>query len=260
MGLSIQHFRKGVITLKIGVFTDPHYAKVERLNHTRRPELSLDKLKEACAYFSTEKADAIVCLGDWISVYRDKDEISNCLKEMAEVTKSTHIPVYTCMGNHDREIFTREEFAALSGAVISPCLVEDDQSALILLDANYKRNGDPWPDHYEDWTETSIPKDQMEWLEKTLSSLKTRSLSCTIAMHQVADPQIATDPSIQEGPLHVIENAEAFRSLIASYDNVSLVLQGHYHFGSHTTIGSTVYVTMKAMCEGEDNSYGIFLI
>ena len=54
--------------MKLGLFTDPHYALADRLVNTRRPRLSLDKLKEALAVFQKEQVDAVVCLGDWISI------------------------------------------------------------------------------------------------------------------------------------------------------------------------------------------------
>ena len=33
--------------MKLGVFTDPHYALADRVTGTRRPRLSMSKLREA---------------------------------------------------------------------------------------------------------------------------------------------------------------------------------------------------------------------
>lgn len=236
----------GELLMKIGVFTDPHYALADRLLETRRPILSLGKLKESCDAFREAQVDAIFCLGDWISVYGSVDEMTDRLREMAETVHAVDVPVFTCMGNHDREIFTKEAFESISKVKTAPCVFEDTHSKVILLDANYKRNGEPWPDHYEDWTQTCIPTDEVEWLKTQLVSGK----KSVVLLHQPLDETISLD--------HVVENAKEIKQILKESGKVDLVLQGHYHFGGDQTEDGIRYLTLNAMCEEEVNSYYIF--
>ena len=232
--------------MKLGVFTDPHYALADRLVNSRRPRLSLGKIREALAAFKEADVDAILCLGDWISVWDTKETMTARLCDFVAEVKAAGLPVYTCMGNHDGEIFTREEFKEITGFTVCPCVLEDDHSKVILLDANYLRTGEPWPPMCTDWTQTAVPADELAWLEQQLACEKT----CLVALHQNLDPNI-TYP-------HRPENADAVRNVIRKAGNVPLVLQGHYHFGGDATIDGTRYLTLNAMCEEEKNSYLIY--
>ena len=229
--------------MKLGIFTDPHYALADRLTGTRRPRLSIGKVREAMAAFQQAKVDAILCLGDWISLWGGREETADRLREFAEEVQKPGLPVYTCMGNHDREAFSREEFAALTKAVAAPCLLEDEGSRVVLLDANYLRSGEPWPPDCSDWTQAALPDWEVRWLEEQLNCQKT----CLVALHQNLDPSIS-DP-------HRPENAAQIREVIRLGGHVPLVLQGHYHFGGDQTLDGTRYLTLRAMCEQEENSY-----
>ena len=232
--------------MRLGVFTDPHYCFEDRLVKTRRPRLSLGKIREALAAFKETGVEVILCLGDWISVWDTKEYMAARLDDFAKEVKAAGLPVYTCMGNHDGEIFTREEFKEITGFCVSPCVVEDDRCKVILLDANYLRTGEPWPPMCTDWTQTAVPADELAWLEQELACGKT----CLVAMHQNVDPNISYP--------HRPENADAVRNVIRKAGNVPLVLQGHYHFGGDATIDGTRYLTLNAMCEEEENSYFIY--
>lgn len=231
--------------MKLGVFTDPHYGLADRLVRTRRPRLSMGKLEEALTAFRAEGVEAILCLGDWISVWGTKEEMTACLQTLAGRVQAAGVPVYTCMGNHDREVFSREEFAALTGAQVAPCVLEDERCRVILLDANFLRTGEPWPPNCTDWTQTALPAEELAWLEEKLACEKT----CLVALHQNLDPGISRP--------HVLENDARVREIIRRAGNVPLVLQGHYHFGGDTVLAGTRYLTLRAMCEEEENSYMI---
>lgn len=234
--------------MKLGLFTDPHYALADRLVNTRRPRLSLDKLKEALTVFQNEQVDAVVCLGDWISIWDTREVMAQRLREFVQPLHKTGLPVYTCMGNHDAEAFSREEFAALTGFTLAPCILEDAESRVILLDANYLRDGFPWPPHFEDWTQTALPQEELLWLKEQLQTPKR----CLVALHQNLDPGIS--------PEHVLENAADVRRVIAEAGNVRLVLQGHYHFGHEAVLDGIPYHTLTAMCEGEENAFRVYTL
>ena len=50
--------------MKLGLFTDPHYSSLKVTCVTRRPSLSLGKMREALAAMAD--CDLILCLGDLI--------------------------------------------------------------------------------------------------------------------------------------------------------------------------------------------------
>lgn len=232
--------------MKLGIFTDPHYGVLKEDLVTRRPSMSLNKLKTVVGKFKEAQVDAIICLGDWITIYPDRDVMTDCLLKMAEVAKSVNIPIYTCMGNHDGEVFSKEEFKELTGFTISPCTFEEGDKKVILLDANYMRDGSPWPPHYDDWTATSIPKDEIVWLKNELNTEKT----CFVGMHQCINPNIDSN--------HVMENQEEVRGIIKEAGNVPFVIQGHYHPGEDETIDGIRYYTLRALCEMEELNYLIY--
>ena len=229
--------------MKLGVFTDPHYALADRVTGTRRPRLSMSKLREALDAFRAAEVNAILCRGDWINLWGSREEMEARLREFASELRKTGLPVYTCMGNHDREVFSREEFEALTGAVIAPCTLEDEACRVILLDANFLRDGSPWPPHCSDWTQTALPDGELHWLAEKLNCGKT----CLVALHQNLDPGIS-DP-------HRLENDVRVREVIRLAGNAPLVLQGHYHFGGDRMLSGTRYLTLPAMCEEEENSW-----
>ncbi|MBR4888070.1 MAG: metallophosphoesterase [Clostridia bacterium] len=230
--------------MKLGVFTDPHYAYENSPEEPRRPGPSLERLREALTAFKEAKVEGILCLGDWIKVQGTTECMTACLQEFAQEVKSAGLPVYTCMGNHDNEIFTREEFKELTGLTVCPCVVEDEHSKVILLDANFMRTGEPWPPRFTDWTQTAVPADELAWLEEQLCCEKT----CVVALHQNLDPNIIYSLRV--------ENADAVRNVIRRAGNVPLVLQGHEHRGGDAVIDGTRYLTLKSMSE-EQNSHFI---
>lgn len=234
--------------MKLGIFTDPHYALADRLVNTRRPRLSMGKLKEALDAFQKEQVDAVVCLGDWISIWDTRETMAQRLREFILPLRETGVPVYTCMGNHDAEAFTREEFAALTGFTLAPCVLEDDESRVILLDANAMRDGSPWPPYFEDWTQTALPQEEFLWFKEQLQTNKR----CLVGLHQNLDPGISGE--------HVLENAAEVRRLIHEAGNVRMVLQGHYHFGHEAVLDGIRYHTLTAMCEEEENSFMIYTL
>ncbi|MCF0136408.1 MAG: metallophosphoesterase [Lachnospiraceae bacterium] len=245
--------------MKIGFFTDPHYAQLDKAG-TRRPALSAEKLKRVCAVFEQEQVDAIVCLGDWIQIRSSREEMTESLKTLSQIVRETArrmgVPALTCMGNHDREAFTREEFLELSKLQVSPCILEEETehglNRLILLDANYMRTGEPWPDHFEDWTETCVPEDQVLWLKEQLQGAR-----CLVAVHQVLDPDIGDNLDIPVNEGHIIENQAQIRRILSESHNVELVMQGHFHWGGEHTHDGIIYRTLEALCEEEKEPYYI---
>ena len=227
--------------MKLGIFTDPHCCAADRIGEVRRPALSMGKLRETMAYFVGAGADAVICLGDVLNIWGTQEEMESCLDEVSALLCGTGIPVLCCPGNHDCEIFTKDEFARRSGFVCAPACVDMNGVRLILLDANYFSDGESYTPTRSDWTDTFIPETELERLKKALDT----DLECHIFLHQVLDPDIDR--------YHQVSNGAEVRKILANAGNVRGVWQGHYHFGGENTVDGIPYHTLPSVCTEEEN-------
>ena len=90
-----------------------------------------------------------------------------------------------------------------------------------------------------DWTDTYYPYE--EQLRQTLNSLTG---DIYLFMHQNVDPGIRAD--------HRLSNDDAIRAIIETSGKVRTVYQGHYHPGYQSENHGIPYITLPAMCEGDD--------
>ncbi len=234
--------------MKIGLFTDTHYCDVESLG-TRRPSLSLKKVKIAMDTFKNEGVDMVFCLGDLVDCPEGytKEGTLHSLRKALSLIRSYEIPFYMVPGNHDYIALKGEELEA-EGVKIPPYVVENDQIRFILLDANYRSSMIRFDVAGVVWTDSNLPKEQVEFLR---DSLKTEK-SCVVLVHE------NLDPTLHES--HIIKNAKEIREIIRNAGNVKMVLQGHCHSGNELTIDNIPYITVSAMCEGDSIPFKIIEI
>lgn len=237
--------------MKIGLFSDPHYCQADDIGLNRRPILSLNKLKEAMDEFKKNDVDVCFCLGDLIDHAQNdtKEDVLNNLKEVLSIINSYNLPFYYVPGNHDFVDLSRQELKE-SGLPIffEPKLVEFDNYNFVLLDANFRSSGEHFDTEGVVWDDANIPKKDLFILQKLLSKNK----KSIVMVHE------NLDPTVQEQ--HIIKNAEDVRKIIKESGHVSMVIQGHYHYGSEWQDNDIPYHTVKAMCIGTDNSYEIIEI
>lgn len=233
--------KEGADRMKLGIFTDPHCCGADRIVEVRRPVLSMGKLRETMDYFAVQGADAVICLGDVLNIWGAQDEMNTCLDKVAALLSGYGMPVLCCPGNHDCEIYTKEEFAARSGFICSPACVDMGGVRLILLDANYFSDGESYSPARSDWTNSCLPGTEIQRLKEALGT----DLPCHIFLHQVLDP--GTEER------HLVKNAEEIRKMLASAGNVRGVWQGHYHSGAESVIDGIPYHTLPAVCVEEEN-------
>ena len=231
--------------MKIVLFTDSHYCSKEVTCKTRRPILSLGKVRamlDACL-----DADLILCLGDLIDDCGDTDENIARTAELMTCIRASGIPFYSLMGNHDCHAFTRDAFAQLTGGAIPPFAMQVGSTALIFLDACYSDDGTAYAPGKVNWKNTYLPEAQLDRLREILAADSVTD--AYIFSHQNFDPEVQVN--------HIIRNAEAARAIFAESGKVRAVIQGHYHRGHDTTIDGIAYHTLPAMCEGERNYYEV---
>ena len=140
-----------------------------------------------------------------------------------------------------------QQLDAISGIFSAPAAVSAFGSNLILLDLCHKRDGTKYTAHENDWTNTALPDDQLKWLEK---QLRFTDGDVYVFTHQ----NLAGD----EGDPHVAANAAEVRKVLEKYDNVRAVYSGHRHHGGYSKINGIEYITLKAMCEEENDTLDSF--
>lgn len=233
--------------MKIGIFTDAHYCKAELLCRTRRPSLSLAKIREAMDAFRLAKVDLCICLGDLTDHAPEdtKEGLDACFYEALSLIRSYDIPFCLVPGNHDYLMRTREDLEA-DGIKVPPYTRSVGGYKLIFLDANYRSDARCFDVAGVEWTDSNLPTDQLQFLKDTL---KAANEPCIVCIHENLDPYVDSR--------HIVKNAEEIRQLIKESGKVKLVLQGHYHAGAEHTIDGIPYLTLPAMCEGTDNSYRV---
>ncbi len=230
--------------MKIGLFTDPHYCKAEILCRTRRPSLSLSKVKEAMETFRKEGVELCICLGDLVDKCDSLEESYMCLDEMIGMIRSYKIPFLLVPGNHDYTVFSAEELSERTGCRIPPYTVDIETHRLIILDANYRSDFRRFDIAGVDWTDSNLTPEQMEYLNDALNN---SSKPCIVLIHENLDNTVESR--------HIVKNANQIRDIIEKSKKVPMVIQGHYHNGADHTINGIRHLTLTAMCEGVDNSY-----
>ena len=233
--------------MKIGLFADSHYCTREILCGTRRPILSTQKLKEAVCEFKKQGVDLIICLGDLVDSDECAEKNEENLKLISSILNDSGIDCYCCMGNHDAFLFDKNEFSHITKMLLAPTIIQKNNKTLIFLDANYNIDSSLYKKGNVNWKETMIPKEQILELVKALNECDNQDVF--IFTHQNLDPAVDTN--------HIIHNASEVREILKASSKVVAVYQGHYHPGASNIYDDIKYITLKAMCEGTENSFMI---
>jgi len=224
--------------MKIGIFTDSHYSSRELSCGCRYNSLSLRKIKEAYSRFESEGCELIICLGDLIDTEATVEMEKENLRQIARVINASPIRTVCLMGNHDAFVLRAEEFYGILG-LSEPNDMHLGEKSLIFLDACYFKSGKHYAPGDSDWTDTYLPGE--EELRKRLAEAKGDTY---IFIHQNIDSTVPND--------HRLYNADRLIEIIGQCKKVKAVFQGHYHKGSDATLSGVRYITLPAMCEGED--------
>ena len=234
--------------MKIGLFSDPHYCTL-KFDDDRKPELSLNKIKSMLEDFKRQSVELIICLGDLLHCEPNKNQNLENLKIISSIIKSYNISFVLIPGNHDSEIFTKEEYSSVSGFDVAPLKFETKHYKLILLDACCNDDGSLHIPPENDWTNSYVPVSQIEWLKNELSD---KSKKCIVFTHQCLDFNVECH--------HLIRNAVLINSIIDDAGNVESVYSGHYHPGKESKRNNINYITLKAVVCGDGNPYRIIEI
>lgn len=232
--------------MKIGFFTDPHYARMEKTCGNRRPSLSLGKIREALEAFEREGCEVCVCLGDLVDVSPTHEEEIACVNEVMAAVREHHFLFYFVPGNHDYTSFSGEELEKLIGQPLPPYAVDLGEVRFIALDGNFRADMRRFDVAGTVWDDAWLHPDQIAFLK---TSLAESEKPCVIWLHENLDNHVEWH--------HILHNADEVRKILADSGKVRMVVQGHFHEGAEHVIDGIPYVTLPAMCEGERNAYRI---
>lgn len=233
--------------IKVGIFTDPHCSLNVISTRTRRPSLSIGKIKRIMDIFKAEGVEQVLCLGDLADGCGGEEQTAEMVKIMVDIVRSYGIPFYSLLGNHDCENFIKEKNYEIACMDAPPYLIRLGDSLLVFLDANFYDDGSTYAPGHSLWTNSYIPEDQLAFYADAWKN--TDAESVYVFMHQNADPEVEQR--------HIIRNHEQVRAELAKCPKLKGVYQGHYHWGHETVIDGVPYHTLPALCEGENMPYVI---
>jgi len=223
--------------IRLGVFTDAHYAEGLTALGTRRCGLSLDKVKRIFEALADE-VDAFVQLGDLINACGDAEKDRQNIRAMQGTLNGYRKKCFSALGNHDVEAARKNVY--LPEYERGYYSIDLDGTRLIILDGNFTSNGESYEDAEWDWTDSMIPGEELAWLKNELDAAPGKAV---VFCHQNLDER--------PGDPHVIRNAREVRRLLEASGKVNTVLQGHCHAGCRSVQDGILYHTFRALCEGE---------
>jgi predicted phosphodiesterase len=239
--------------VRFGMVTDCHYADSDTRG-TRFYRESLAKLAECVGLMNSEGVDFVIELGDLKDQNRPpvEQKTLSYLEAVEEVFQRFEGPTYHVLGNHEMDSISKGQCLARvenTGIKRGRSYYSFDLNGLhfIVLDANYKADGSDYDHGNFEWTDTNIPSEQLDWLNKDLAAVGG---PVVVFIHQLLDGV---------GPVYV-NNAADVRQILEASGKVLAVLQGHHHAGGYTNIAGIHYYTLKALVEGSgaaNNSYAI---
>ncbi len=240
---------QGIASTKLGLVTDLHFADKAEAG-TRYYRETLSKIDEASEKFRASQIDALVELGDLIDAAKSPEEelkyLETIQQRLARISDQRHY----VLGNHCVSTLTKEAFLKGIGRTESYYSFDLGSHHFIVLDACFRSDGVAYGQNNFQWTDTSIPKMEVDWLRKDLAATEKPTI---VFAHQRLD--VSND--------HGVKNGGEIRSVLEGSTKVSTVFQGHSHKNDLRRINGIDYVTLVAMVEGsgpENNGYSVLEI
>jgi len=232
-----------------GFFTDVHANSNKASYSGRYPQDAFLKLADAVSYFNTQSLDFIMMGGDYID--HVGETAANALSDLAlidaEYANAT-APRYYVLGNHDLDAISKAQFISNTAATAAYYSFDVGTTRVIVLDANFTADSDTadYDSGNFNYVDTYIPPSQRVWLDTQLSQAAGNVI---VFCHQRLDDGGSTT--------HRVLNASVVRGILETYNNVTVVFQGHSHENAATNINGIRYYGMEAMTDGAhpDNAY-----
>jgi alkaline phosphatase len=231
----------------IGLFADSHYADRARRG-SRHYRDSADKLTEFVRVMNQLEPAFIIVLGDYTDRAGDADQKARDAARMEAIAKTFRGPHHHVMGNHDLDVFTKDQCLAATGMPAPHYAFDAGPLRCIVLDANYRKDFSPYAAGNFNWKQTYIPPAEQKWLAAELQRTKRKAV---VFVHQCLD---------DEHGAHGVKNAPDVRRILEASGKTIAVFQGHNHGGGARSIRGIPYLTLRAMVEGpgiENNAFAL---
>jgi predicted phosphodiesterase len=241
--------------VRFGMLSDIHYADREAAG-TKFFRQSLAKMNECIERMNQEKPDFVIELGD----FKDQDVVpneSNTLKYLSDIEaafRKFNGPTYHVLGNHDEDGISKSQFLERvenTGIPKTQSYYSFDVKGIhfVVLDGNFKKDGEEYDHGNFSWDDTRIPVVQINWLRE---DLKNSKLPTVVFIHQMLDDSVNAKQAVQ--------NAAEMRLVLEQSGRVICVFQGHVHEERINVINGISYYSVNAMADGdgpENNAYMI---
>ncbi len=231
--------------VRFGLVADLHYADTDDRGG-RRFRAAAGRLEELVRRWNADPPDFLIELGD----FKDQDPAPEpartraFLDRVEAVFRGFRGPVYHVLGNHDTDSLTRGEFLGAVRNAGQPAEARYSFDAggahFIVLDGNWRSDGQPYNRGDFDWKDTRLPDAQLRWLAAELAASAGPVI---VFCHQRLD---------LDGDPHTARNAADARRILEACGRVVAVFQGHDHRGDTRTVNGIVYYTLKALVEAAD--------
>ena len=237
-------------SLKIGILTDAHYADADTRG-TRHYRESLKKMQEAVELFRQEEVTFAIETGDLIDAAdaRSRPAELAFLRQINHQFKQAGVPTMYVLGNHCVYSLNKNEFLRTVGQKESYFSRDVEGWHIVVLDACFRKDGEPYYRGDFVWTDTEIPAEEREWLK---SDLAATDLPTLVFVHQRVD--------LDKPNHYAVHSAKEVRAILSQSGMVAAVFQGHSHTNDHNLIDGVNYVTLTAMVEGggdQNNAYSV---
>ncbi len=221
---------------RIGLITDIHHAD-KPAGGTRFYRQAMPKLTRSLEDLKKRKVSRLICLGDIVDDYPKHEDEEAAIKAVADAFRATGLPYNFIMGNHCLAAVDKARYAELTGTAAKHESFDLGGIRFISLDACYRADGIAYAKNNFKWTDTFIPKSQVDWLKDRIDSA---SGPCIVLSHQLLDPM----------PDLCVKNHQEVRGVLSS-KKVSAVIQGHHHKNRLTIHDNIPYVVLRSIIDGE---------
>lgn len=228
------------------LFADAHYTTKPETGDRLHP-LSAGKLQNA---LETERGsfDFIVNLGDTTDAAPGYLPQTACFSRMTDIMASSGKPFFSLIGNHDTAT-DKQTAAALCGMPGRYFSFDAGDCICLFLDTSSNAISDPYPAGLIDWERCVIDAEQLAWLQ---SSLNRADKPVLVFGHACFALKAGESEAC-----HLIRNREPVMHMFEQSGKVAAVFCGHYHPGDMEIVKGIPYITLAAMCVGQDNAYAL---
>lgn len=235
--------------IKFLAVADLHYCHRKQPGE-RQNYLSAQKLKKIIEEHSSG-CDFIVDFGDTADAQDGCGDQRELMSEIADILKSSSLPYYCIIGNHDTSL-PKDEITAILSMPHRYYSFDTADYTCLVLDANMNSPDKPYPDKEILWAETYLDPDQLEWLK---DSIEKSEKDVLVFCHELFELD-----NFKDEYDHVILNKQEAVDIFNNSGKVKAVFSGHFHYGNHEVHNDIHYMVFNSLCVHEEYTCAVVTI